>query len=251
MKTVIIDDEKPAREYLNSLIKKYFNDQINVIGEADSVSAGIEILSKLEVDLVFLDINLFDGSGFNILEEIKQINFQVIFITAYNDYAIRAFRVNALDYILKPINIDDLRSAIQKAKQNFNEGQNKTIIEALVNLQLEQKNRRIAIHENDGIRFVNISQIVRCKSDNNYTEIYLADGEKIISSKTLKDYCMMLEDQGFFRIHQSHLVRLSYIKKILKRDGVQVELENGDILDVSRRKKEALSQKLLSLDNEF
>lgn len=246
IRAVIIDDERPAREYLNNIIEKYFFD-IKVIAEADTVTSAIDVLSKYEVDLVFLDINLSDGSGFNILEELENINFYVIFITAFNNYAIRAFKVNALDYILKPINIEELKNALFNAKKRLDQDKNELIKKSLDNLRLDGQNTRLAIQENNGVHFVTINEITRCKADDNYTEFHLKGGGLVISSRTLKEYSAILEEHGFFRIHRSHLVNLKQIKKILRNRGTQVEMKNGDLLEVSRRKKEELNQKVMDL----
>ncbi|NOQ72581.1 MAG: response regulator [Crocinitomix sp.] len=245
MKIVIIDDEKPARENLKTILNQFFP-TLDVIGEADSVANGVELLSQVKADLVFLDINLFDGSGFNILQELEEIDFQVIFVTAYSQFAIRAFRVNALDYILKPINVDELKIAVNKAITSEMSNAPSPIQTIVASKTGIFKNERLAIKENDGIRFVDITSILRCKSDNNYTEIHLLDGKKIISSKTLKDYSQILEDFDFLRIHQSHLVNTKKIKRIIKKDGLFVEMDNGELLQVSRRKKDDLYRKMTS-----
>ncbi len=250
MKAIIIDDEKPARDNLKAILKKIF-DNIEVVAEADSVESGIKVLTSTKTDVVFLDINLFDGSGFNILEGLETINFHVIFITAYNDFAIRAFRVNALDYLLKPIDIEELQESINKVRKLDKKFKNDSLQETIENLKRKNQNTKLAINESDGVRFVRIQEIIRCQSDNNYTEVHMYSGEIITSSKTLKFFNEVLDKFGFFRIHQSHLVNLKNVKKILKRDGLQVELENGDILDVSRRKKEGLYQEMVAFQSLF
>ena len=235
MNTIIIDDEKLARENLKETLKK-ISPSLTIIAEADSVETGLEVLNKYKPDLVFLDINLFDGSGFNVLEGLNKVDFQVIFVTAYDEFAIKAFRADALDYILKPISVTELSNAVQKAIDNHARMLNKG--------KKKPENKRITIKENSGIRFINIDEIIRCKSDNNYTDIILKSGEKILSSRTLKEYATLLEEHDFYRIHQSHLVNLLMIKRIVKRDGYYVELENGETLEVSRRRKEGLLLKL-------
>jgi two-component system LytT family response regulator len=245
VKVVIVDDEKPARENLKTILNRCFP-EINIVGEADAVASGVKLLSTVKTDLVFLDINLFDGSGFNVLQELDQIDFQVIFVTAYSQFALRAFRVNALDYILKPINVAELKDAVNRAissMDSYSPNNLQTIVDSNESIF---KNQRLAVKENDGIRFVDIATIMRCQSDNNYTEIYLVDGKKILSSKTLKEYSEILEDFDFLRIHQSHLVNAKKITRILKKDGLFVELDNGEILQVSRRKKDELYRKMIS-----
>lgn len=243
MKVVIVDDERPARENLRTTLNHFFPD-IQVVGEADSVVTAVNVLTEVEMDLVFLDVNLFDGSGFNILEELPEINFHVIFVTAYSQFAIRAFRVNALDYILKPVNVNELKQAVEKAMHSTENHQVRILKSALQLKENIFKSQRLAIKENDGIRFIEIPTIIRCKSDNNYTDIFLATGEKIVSSRTLKEYTQILESYDFLRIHQSHLVNTCKITKIHKKDGIYVEMDNGELLEVSRRKKEDLYRKM-------
>ena len=235
MKVVIIDDELPSRENLSNTLATDFP-ELEIVGEAYSVDSGVDLLSNCEVDLVFLDIDLGSGTGFNILEKLEEINFQIVFVTAYNDYAIRAFKVNALDYILKPINDIELAVAIEKAKENKIKTGSKMIKE--INLNINDQS--LGVKEKGGIRFIKVLNIIRCKADKNYTEIYLDSKERIVSSKSLKEYAKILESYGFFRIHQSHLVNLKKVKRILREDGIYVQLENNDLLQVSRRKKDAL-----------
>lgn len=179
-----------------------------------------------------------------ILDEFGEINFQVIFVTAYSHFAIQAFRVNALDYILKPVNVNELKEAVKKAmlsEDNYSAQQLKKVGEVKKNIL---KTQRLAIKQNDGVRFIDIPTILSCKSDNNHTDIFLTTGEKIVSSRTLKEYSQILETYDFLRIHQSHLVNTTKIVKVHKKDGLYVELENGDLLEVSRRKKEDLYRKM-------
>lgn len=241
IKVSIIDDEKLARKNLIGALKSNFPD-VQILGEANSVKSGIDLLSDLEPDLLFLDINLNDGSGFNILEELPKINFNVVFVTAYDQYAIRAFEYSALDYLMKPINPVDLGRAINKAKKLMNVKGNNHIRQIIENWDLILGARKLAIPELDGVRFVHTSSILRCESDSNYTKIYLKEGECIVSSKTLKGYSSILEQHGFLRVHRSHLVNINAIRKIVKNEGTYLIMENGDIVDVSRRKKEMLFQ---------
>lgn len=244
MRAIIIDDEEPAREGLRNLLRRFFS-EIKIVGEADSVSSGVSLLNTTETDIAFLDINLFDGSGFNILEQLDSINFHVIFVTAYDNYAIKAFKVSALDYILKPIDYDDLVNAVIKVKKKRTLSLDTHLKQSVTNFSQNKIQKKLSIIENDGIRFVLISDIIRCQADDNYTKIYLMDGDKIISSKTLKEYDSILVDFGFFRVHRSHLVNLKQIKKILKKNGTQVLMVNNDLIEVSRRKKDTLTKELM------
>lgn len=240
MNVVIIDDEKPARDSLETILKTNYPEVV-ILAQADSLKTGIEVLNQHKPDVLFLDVNLFDGSGFNLLEHFEQLPFHVIFVTAFNKFAVKAFRYNALDYILKPISTTELSEAIRRVKSYKDVFSTKSLKSITQNWNVKKTyDQKIAIRENDGIRYINISMIRRCQSDSNYTKIHLVDGEKIMTSRTLKSYTEILEEFGFYRIHQSHLVNLEQIKKIISRDGHYVELSNGEIIELSRSRKEQL-----------
>ncbi len=245
---VIIDDEQPARAVLKTLLSEHFN-HIRVIGEANSVEQGVQILKKCNPTVVFLDINLSDGSGFNLLEKLDKIPFQIIFVTAYNSYAINAFKVNALDYILKPIGLTELERAVERLDLYPATVNEKNLTEIADNWrhQKNDQSSKLAIREFDGVRYLQIGDIIRCRSHNNYTEFHLVSGERIMTSKTLKEYAKILESYSFFRIYQSHLVNLLMIKKILNYEGLFVEMDNGDVLELSRNKKKVLFEKMEAL----
>lgn len=244
IKVVVIDDEKPARDGLIGVLKMNFPN-LEIIGEANSVVTGVLMLKSLKPDVVFLDIQLSDGSGFNLLEQLDQIEFQVIFVTAYNSFAINAFKVNALDYVLKPAGIEDLTIAIDKLNKRTALIDSDSLDEIKNNwIKKNSSTSKLAIREFDGVRYLRIDQITRCQSYNNYTEIHLVNGERIMTTKTLKDYTEILENYGFFRIYQSHLINLKMVKKILNKEGLYVEMENGDVLELSRRKKNVLFERM-------
>ncbi len=245
IRAIIVDDERPARDNLKTLLERNFNN-IKIVGEANSCKMGIEVLNNIPTDLLFLDIDLTDGSGFNILEALDKISFQVIFVTAYDEYAIKAFKYSALDYILKPINLGELHHAIEKMEELISKDQPSQLdLQAILNnLQTKEEDRRIAITDKQEIRFVNVSDIVRCQSDNNYTKIYLLNGERYVVSKTLKEYENLLPQSKFFRVHQSHLVNMDHVSKFLREEGGYVVMRNGDQLEISRRKKEDFFKKM-------
>lgn len=243
MRVIIIDDEKLARENIKAVLKRMSFD-IEIVAEANSVSTGIEVLQKTNTDLVFMDIDLNDGSGFNILESLPEIRFQTIFITAYNEFAVRALRADALDYLLKPINTVEFKEALCKARNIITERLNRKAGIIPENWKEAVEPKRLLIHEIDGIRYVNISDILRCASDNNYTKIYLTNGDMVTACHTLKKYSDILEAHHFFRIHRSHLVNIKMIKKILKRDGLFAIMNNNDQVQISRRRLEELRNKM-------
>ncbi len=235
---VIIDDESSGREILHELIKEYVP-QITIVGMADSVQTGIEIIQLEEPDIVFLDIEMPRGTGFDILSQLEKRNFQVIFVTAYDQYAMRAIKFSALDYLLKPINITDLQMAVKKAiRQSEEDSSDQRINFLLEEIHAKQKNNeRITLPTIDGFDIVSINDIVYCQSDRNYTQFFFSDQKKVLVTKTLKEYEKQLAALDFFRIHQSYLVNLNHIRKYIKGRGGYVVMSNGDELEVSRRQK--------------
>lgn len=244
LKTIIIDDENNAIKTLQSYIYKYV-ENVTVVGTASSKSEAIELINTTTFDLVLLDINLGDGTGFEVLEAIESKDFYIIFTTAYDEHAIKAFKYSALDYLLKPINPEDFKDAISRLKLETKKRQLKQI-EFASKYTSTEANNKIIINSSNEIQFLEIEEIIRLESDKNYTDIYLINGQKITSSKTLKFYETLLPDSSFFRTHQKHLINIKYIKKFLKEDGGYVLLSDGSKLEVSRRKKEDLLNKLIN-----
>lgn len=237
MNAVIIDDEESGRKAVKNYIVKYTPD-LKIIAEADNVKNGLYSILSNKPDIVFLDINMPDGTGFDLLEKLPYINFKIIFITAYEQYAVKAFKYSAIDYLLKPLNPDDFIAAIKKLKS-----ENKLEeIEQKVELLLKNKIKleKIALPTSSGLKLIYLSDIIRCESDNNYTFFHLKNKTKLLVSKTLKEYDKLLTDEGFYRCHKSHLVNVNYIKEYLNGEGGSVILEDGSHVDVSRRKKEGL-----------
>jgi two-component system LytT family response regulator len=243
IKAVVIDDESDSRATLISYLKKYC-DSIEIIGEANSVATGVEKLNEISPDVVFLDIQMPDGSGFDLLEQLPEINFRIIFVTAFDQYAIRAIKFSALDYLLKPIDPVQLIEAVNKLKEKEKDYTIRKKYETLVN----NKNsfEKIALPAFDGIIFVNIKNIVRCKADRNYTIFFMNTGEKILVTRTLKEYDEMLCDLNFYRVHQSHLINLAYVKKYTKGEGGSITMEDGSEIYVARRRKGDLLAALIN-----
>ena len=239
---LIIDDESNARNALKNLLSKHCQ-QINVIGEAQNVAEGLSAIRKYSPDLIFLDVQMPDGTGFDLLEQIGDVRFKVIFASAYDKFAIQAFRFSALDYLQKPVEPEKLIDACSKlgpADDKYDELNKK--LEVL----LSNKNsfEKITLPTLDGIIFVKIKEIVRCESDNNYTNFFLKDGKRILVSKTLKEYDEMLSPFNFFRIHKSYLINLAFLEQYKKGEGGYVIMEDGAELEVSRRRKEDFMQAL-------
>ncbi|MEI6694516.1 MAG: LytTR family DNA-binding domain-containing protein [Bacteroidota bacterium] len=241
IKAIIIDDEKKSREVLMGLIDRYCPD-VFVLIQADGCLDGIEKVKEYNPDIVFLDIQMPDGSGFNFLEAFDDFKFEVIFTTAHDQYAIKAIKYSALDYLLKPINPDDLKEAIEKFLQKQDKGQiNKNIKVLLENMKLTgTASKKIILSTSEGIHILSTDEIIRCESDDYYTKFFLTNGNPILISKTLKQNEAMLSDFNFIRPHKSHLVNIKFIKSYLKVDGGYILMTDGSKIPVSRRKRESI-----------
>ena len=237
MNVVIIDDESSGRKAVRNCIIKYAPD-LTILDEAEDVKTGIFSILTHQPDIVFLDIDMPDGTGFDLLEKLPKINFKVVFITAHEQYAIKAFKYSAIDYLLKPIDPDEFVFAISKLKT-----ENKLDdIEQKVALLLQNKIKleKIALPTSSGLKMIALAEIVRAESDNNYTVFFLMDKSKLMVSKTLKVYDNMLVSEGFYRTHKSHLVNIRHIKEYVNGEGGTVIMLDNSEIEVSRRKKEGL-----------
>ncbi|MFH0895057.1 MAG: LytTR family DNA-binding domain-containing protein [Bacteroidota bacterium] len=246
IRALIVDDEKTSRETLTGLLRRYCKN-VEILGEADGLATAKKQIADLKPDLVFLDIQMPDGSGFKLLEELPEITFEVCFTTAYDQYAIKAIRYSALDYLLKPINPEDLINAIEKLEKK-NKTSDKTNIKVfLENVRSAPKdNPKIVLSTSDGMHVVEVNQIVRCESDDCYTHFFFSDGKKIFVSKTLKDYEDMLSDFNFVRPHKSHLINTKFIKTYLRNEG-NIQMSDNTIIPVSRRKREFILEVINNL----
>lgn len=236
IKAIIIDDIEQARITLKKDLQTYAS-EVEVIGEANGVVEGAKLLKSTKPDLLFLDIQMQDGSGFDLLDILKDINFKIIFITASDAHAIKAFRYAAIDYLMKPVDPDELVSALKKFREHgVNENEKyKLLNESLKNSS--KPHQRLALHTQDKIHIVNISDIIRCESNVNYTEFHFVNAKKMLVTKTLKDFDELLSDQGFYRVHQSHLVNTKYIREFVKGDGGYLLMTDGSNIPVSTRKR--------------
>jgi two-component system LytT family response regulator len=238
MRALIIENESDARELLSNIIKKYLP-EIDLIGEANSAKGGIALIREIKPDLVFLDIDLGDGTGFDVLDATPTIDFSVIFTTAYDEYALKAFRYNTLHYLLKPYSVSDLKEAINKLKDSSKRPEEKANIENLVNNYFTDLSKKIALNTSDGIWLVEQNEIIRLESDGSYTYVFFKNREKILISKPIGELEPRFSTVKFFRVHRSHLVNVDFIDKYVREDGGYVLLSNKDIVPVSRYKKEA------------
>jgi two-component system LytT family response regulator len=241
----IVDDVAQARATLKEDLAAYCPN-IEIIGEADGVVTGSKLLNKIKPDVVFLDIQLQDGTGFDILEILGSISFQVIFTTASDEFAIKAFKFSAVDYLLKPVDPDELIVAVQKvSKVNHSTQENYDLLLDTVKEQSAPK--RMALHTLEKIHVTDIADIVRCESNGNYTTFYFKDGQKLLVTKTLKEYDQMLSEYKFARVHQSHLINAQQIKEFVKVDGGYIVMRDGSKIPVSLRKKSVVMKLLEEL----
>lgn len=244
IKAVIIDDEPGNIENLQSLLSTYCTN-VTILATARSASHGIEIITKYEPDIVFLDIEMPRSNGFDMLDDLPRTDFEVIFVTAYNQYAIKAIRFCALDYLLKPINIQELTSAVERVQQKLQQRQeNKRMQLFMQHLQQPGKPAKIALPMADETQFIEIDQIIYCMGENNYTYFFLTNNKKLLVSRTLKEYEELLSDHDFFRVHRSYLINLHHVKSLVKKEGGYALMSNNAQVMISRNKKEELVQKL-------
>lgn len=239
LRAVVIDDIETIRKKNIGIIKSRCP-TISIIGEADSVASGIKLISQLSPDIVFLDVEMPDGTGFDMLQKLKPISFKVIFITGYEDFAIRAFRFSAIDYLLKPLDSNDLIEAVKKAEDSLNkEVFDMKLNNLFTNLDRPKNLQKLVLKTADRIYSVNIQDIVNCESDKNYTTFNFINMPQLIVSTNLKEYETLLTPFNFFRTHQSHLINMSYFDHFIRTDGGnKVVMKNKQTIPLSVRKKE-------------
>lgn len=248
MKVLVIDNEDNIRAGLVNQLRK-INALVTEVHEAFGVESGFLAINTLQPDVVFLDVEMDDGTGFDLIKKIDKVNFQLIFITAYDKYAVNAFKMSAIDFLLKPIDLDELMVSLEKSKEAIeskNISQKLEVLESSL-VQLKSVDQKIVLQDNKSIYFVKISDISNCEAEGSYTTFNLADGSKIVVSKSLKEYEAMLDQHGFIRVHHSHLVNISKILRFVKADGGTLILENNQEIPVSQRKREHVLELLSKL----
>lgn len=248
MRAVLIDDEISNLENLQTLLEKHCP-QVTIIETAQSVSDAVDAIEKYLPDLVFLDIQMGKQTGFDVLKLLPTRNFEVIFVTAYDQYGIQAVKFAALDYLLKPIDIEELRNAVNKAEHKLARQIQTSQLDFLMQQIKKTETRvcKIALPMQSEIRYVPLSEIIRCEADNTYTHFFLSDDENILVSKSLKEYADLLCPNGFLRTHQSHLVNPKYVKSWLKEDGGILLLMSGEKIPISKPNKDNVKQALQQL----
>lgn len=247
MKTLIIDDEAANRENLLNLLQTY-TPGVQVCASGGSVAEALLLIGQHQPELLLLDIQLHGETGFDLLRQLDNIDFELIFITAHSQYGIQAVKFAALDYLLKPVDIDELKAAVAKAKRAVHERRHNERLEYLISyLKTDSREpTRIALPMFSETRYVELNEIIRCEADNSYTLFFLSGGERLLVSKTLKEYTALLEPHGFSRVHQSHMVNLDYVKSWLREDGGCLLLKDGNRIPVSKTNRDKLREELNS-----
>ncbi len=245
IKTVIIEDEKKSSDALLHLLQKNCPD-ISVAGVAASVKEGIETAKNLRPELIFLDVMMPDGSGFDVLEKLSDLKFDLIFTTASEKFAVKAIKYSALDYLLKPIDAEELKLAVKKvADRKSNTSSEKNLASLLENIKKsDEQYSKITLPTGNAYEVVQVKDIIRCEANDNYTNIYMVGGKKFLVSGTLKHYEELLPEKDFVRVHHSHLINMIHMLRFLKEDGGYAVMSDGSKVEISRRKKEDFLKRL-------
>jgi two-component system, LytTR family, response regulator len=246
IRTVLVDDEIDSIRVLQKLLES-FCPQVAIVGMASGVETALQVIREMHPDLVFLDIEMAQGNAFDLLNQLQPLPFQVIFVTAFDNYAVRAFKYSAIDYLLKPVDIDDLRNAVARVEDRPMEKdlseKMRTLLEHVGSLQISQQ--KMAIPTISGLLFVAVQDILRFEAKGSYTNIYLANTDMVMATKTIKEYEEALPESIFYRIHNSHIINLSRIKEYQKGRGGAVVMEDGTIIEVASRRREEFLRRLL------
>jgi len=243
---LIVDDEKNGRENLTGLLQVHYP-QIQVVAEAASVEQAVAAIREFRPQLVFLDIEMPGGNGFQLLEHFKEFPFEVIFVTAYDNYAIKAIRFSASDYILKPINLNELIAAVNRVSQRIRQQQENERIHHLYQNTINPSNPKIGLPSGDRVEFIEVKSIIRCLGESNYTTISFTNRKPLLIAKTLIEFEELLHDYQFIRVHKAHLVNMQHVTSFTKNDGGVLYLSNGDSVAISRRRKEFTLTQLKSV----
>ncbi|HEY4108762.1 LytTR family DNA-binding domain-containing protein [Puia sp.] len=246
IRTILVDDETDSISVLRLLLEKYCP-KVSIAGTANGVDTAFALIGETRPDLVLLDIEMAQGNAFDLLNQLMPLSFQVIFVTAFDNYAIRAFKYSAVDYLLKPVDIDDLRDAISRVREKPATDdlarQMQILLENVGTLQMSQQ--KMAIPTINGLNFVPVQDILRFEAKGSYTVIYLASAEQVVATRTIKDYEDVLPETIFCRIHSSHIINLSRIHKYQKGRGGTVIMEDGSIIEVASRRRDEFLRRLL------
>lgn len=245
LKAIIVDDETKSRNNLRGFLKEYCQ-QVTICGEAESAAEAMKLIRQLSPDLVFLDIEMPGGSGFDLLKSLNKQDFEVIFVTAFDQYGIQAVKFCAIDYILKPIDIFELSKAVEKAQEQVQKKrENQRLTELVANIDRTDEEKRIALPLADKIEFIAVNQIIRLEADSNYTRILLEGKKEYLVCKTLKEYQEILEVHNFIRTHQSHLINCRKIAAYVKTEGGYIQMSDGSSVPISRQKRDEVLKRIL------
>ena len=245
IRTVIIEDEQKSREMLAAIIEKNCP-QLQIVGLAKNVSEGVEAIKRENPDLVFLDISMQDGSGFDLLQKVQGHKFELIFATASDQYAIKAIKYSACDYLLKPIDIEELVNAVERVAKKKTAGPNMENLNFLIQ-QLKKTDdsfQKITLPTGNAYEIVSVKDIIRCEADGSYTNFFLSDKRKLMISAGLKHYEELLPESDFIRVHHHHLINMNHVVRFLKEDGGYAVMSDGTKIEISRRKKDTFMEKL-------
>jgi len=240
-KVLIIDDENKTKDFIKKLLIS-FGHNFEIYTDGSNVETGIRAINKIKPDLVFLDIQMPDGNGFDVLKGVEEKDFEIIFITAYQEYAIQAIKFSALAYILKPIDVEELELSVEKAMATIKKKKNDVQFNALADNMDRDKKKKLVLKTQESVYVLELKDIIRCEADKNYTSFFLNNGKRILVSKTLKEYDLLLSGYSFFRVQQSHLVNLDFIDRYDKVDGGAVIMKDGSSVPLSPAKKEQFFQ---------
>lgn len=242
---VIVEDEKKSREVLDALVKANCPD-VNIVGTAESVAEGVELIRTAKPRLVFLDIEMADGSGFDLLEKVPNSGFDVIFTTASDAHALRAIKYSAIDYLLKPIDADELKAAVEKIRAKAIDHTNLESLKFLLQnfRKPNEQYSKITLPTGNAYEIVNVKDIIRCEADGSYTSFFLENKKKLLVSASLKHYEDLLPADDFIRVHHHHLINMHHVVRYLKTDGGYAVMSDGTQIEISRRKKDAFLQRL-------
>ncbi|PTN04241.1 LytTR family two component transcriptional regulator [Mangrovibacterium marinum] len=246
LRTVIIDDDQLARKILHRIVSQNFP-ELDLVGEAENVEQGLRLINEVDPDLVFLDIEMPDGTGFDLIDQLLEVDFRLVFVTSYNDYAITAFKYSAFDYILKPVLPENVKSTVKRILQSagIKHKEEFASLKSQIERAEDQLGVTIALPEMNGFAIIKVKDILRCEGERNYTRVFYKDGSSVLISRTLLEFDQLLVPHGFFRIHRSHLVNLSCISRYVKTDGGMVEMNDKSQLKVSPKFKDNLLHLLL------
>ena len=240
---VIVEDELRSREFLNSMVAE-FCPQVELLGMASNVQEAVSLIDQTRPQIVFMDIELQTGTGFDVVEKVQERNFHLIFTTAYDHYAIKAIKFSAVDYLLKPISVEELQEAVTKAMETIEQKSSGNKLDQLIN-NLKRPagdDFSISLSTSEGIEFVQLSTIIRLEANGPYTTFFLKDGRKIMVSKNLKEYEQLLSEHAFFRVHNSHIIHLKEVRKMIKTDGGYAIMNDNSMIAISPKKREEFMQ---------